>query len=95
MRNVLKGFPSDLHWCWHRLFGNLNPMEIMTVLVRHLMRPGEYRSYRNLVTKKNDPKPPEATPDEIILQLARLVFPPDWIPSDRLIQDLVRRRKNK
>ena len=94
-RNILEGFPSDLHWCWHRLFGNLKPMEILTVLVRHLLRPGEYRHYRNLVTGKNDPKPPVAEPDEIISKLARFVFPPDWVPSDRLMQELEKRRKSK
>ena len=94
-RNILAGIPSDLHWCWHRLFGNLTPMEILTVLVRYLMRPGEYRRYRNLVTEKNDSQPPEATPDEIILKLNQLVFPPDWVPSDRLMRELEERRKNK
>ena len=94
-QNILAGIPSDLHWCWHRLFGNLKPMEILTVLVRHLMRPGEYRRYRNLVTGKNDPKPPVAEPDEIISKLARFVFPPDWVPSDRLMQELEKRRKSK
>ena len=93
--NILEGFPSDLHFCWHRLFGNLKPMEILTVLVRHLLRPGEYRRYRNLVTEKNDSQPPEATPDEIILKLNQLVFPPDWVPSDRLMRELEERRKNK
>ncbi|MEX0587244.1 MAG: hypothetical protein WDZ67_00010 [Patescibacteria group bacterium] len=92
-RNILKGIPSDLHWCWHRLFGNLKPMEILTVLVRYLMRSGKYERYRNLVTGKKDPKPPEATPDEIVMKLARLVFPPDWVPSDRLIAYLTAKRK--
>ena len=92
-RNILSGFPSDLHWCWHRLFGNLTPMEILTVLVRHLLRPGEYCEYRNLITGREKQKPPEATPDEIIIKLGRLAFPPDWVPSDRLVNYLLEKRR--
>ncbi|OGC38265.1 hypothetical protein A2V54_02135 [candidate division WWE3 bacterium RBG_19FT_COMBO_53_11] len=94
-KNLLEGIPSDLHFCWHRLFGNLTPMEILTVLVRHLLKPGEYERYQNLYTGEKDPKPPEAKPDEIILKLARSVFPPDWVPSDRLIDELMARRRGR
>ncbi|HLD96253.1 MAG TPA: hypothetical protein VI794_00795 [Patescibacteria group bacterium] len=94
-RNIVEGIPSDLHWCWHRLFDNLTPMEILTVLVRNLMRPGAFHPYPKLTKEGVDQKPPEVTPDKVILALERQVFPRNWVPSKKLIRRLERLRKKR
>ncbi len=93
-RNILNGIPSDDHWVWHKLFGNLTPMEIMTVLVKHLFKGGAYRKYRRSI-EKNASKPPSMSPDEIILALERQVFPKNWAPSDKLMRRLERLRVSR
>ena len=94
-RNIIEGIPSDLHWCWHRLFGNLTSMETLTILVQHLMRPGKYHGYQNLITGMEERKPPVATPDKIIFALENQAFPRNWVPSKKLIRHLERLRKKR
>lgn len=88
-RNILNGIPSDDHWAWHKLFGNLTPIEIMTVLVKHLFKGGTYREYRRSIHKQAS-APPSISPDRIILALVHQVFPKNWVPSDKLMSRLKR-----
>jgi len=91
--NILDGIPSDDHWAWHKLFGNLTPREIMFVLLSHLFKGGKYRPYRRSIDKK-EPAAPEMTGDEIIFALMKFrIIPREWIPSDGLMATLEKRRE--
>jgi len=89
--NILVDFPSDLHWSWHRLFGNLLPLEIMLVILRHMLKPGKFRRWRSIIEEGEEPPKP-VNPDQIILEMMKKVFPKDWIPGNKLINELSRRR---
>ena len=90
--NILDGIPSDDHWAWHKLFGNLTPREIMAVLLRHLFKGREFKTYQKSVGRKGSPAP-EMTGDEIIFALMSLqIIPKEWVPSDRLMGVLEKRR---
>jgi len=93
--NILDGIPSDDHWCWHRLFGNLAPGEIMAVILRHFLKGGKYQTYRRSIGKK-DPPAPTLSGDETILALLKLrVIPRDWAPSEKLLAEMKRRVRNQ
>jgi len=53
--NILRAFPWKLHQAWHRLFGNLLPLEIFTVLLKNLLRGGQYRGYQRVVNDRTGP----------------------------------------
>jgi hypothetical protein len=89
--NLLRGFPREDHWAWHKLFGNLTPMEILTVLVKYLFKAGKYRNYRRDI-KKTAPATSSMSPDEIILALECQVFSNGWFPSDELMERLEKLR---
>lgn len=94
-QNILAGIPSDDHWCWHRLFGNLTPGEIMAVILRRLLKGGGYRLYQKSIGKK-DPPAPTLTGDGIVFALLRLkVIPRDWAPSAELMAEMKRRVGNQ
>lgn len=94
-QNILTGIPSDDHWCWHRLFGNLTPGEIMAVILRHLFKGGKYQPYQRSIGKRAPPAP-TLTGDEIIFALLRLkVIPKNWKPSAELLAELKRRVGNQ
>jgi len=89
--NILTNFPSDRHWAWHRLFGNLLPMEIMLVILRYMLKPGNFRQWPNIVEKGKEPPKP-VNPDQIILEMTKKVFPKDWVPGNKLMSELNRRQ---
>lgn len=89
--NILAGIPSDDHWCWHRLFGNLTPREIMAVILRHFFKGGRYQPYLRSIGKRGG-EAPTMTGDEIIFALLKLkVIPRDWVPSEGLMAELKRK----
>ncbi|MEX1061608.1 MAG: hypothetical protein WEC39_00620 [Patescibacteria group bacterium] len=89
--NILAGIPSDLHYSYHRLFGNLTPPEVLQVLLLYLFRPGKFRRWRSNAKAKNPPFR-ILEPDHVISILMLKVFPPDWMPGDKLMKKLERKR---
>lgn len=96
-KNILVDIPSDLHWAWHRVFGNLTPMEILTTLARVFFKGRRFRQYKYSIDRQagKSSLPPKMSPDEIILALERQVFPKDWVPSDKLMRRLERLRVSR
>ncbi|GMR19035.1 MAG: hypothetical protein BMS9Abin34_159 [Patescibacteria group bacterium] len=92
-KNILRGIPSDDHWAWHKLFGNLTPRETVTVLLRYLLKGGKYYRFRRSINKKTSP-PKAMSPDEMILAMLKLgIFPQNWIPSDEIMRVLEKKRE--
>lgn len=88
--NILFKVPSDTHWAYHLLFGNLMPLEIIDVLLRTFFCGGRFRrEYRRIIN--DGEQPPNIDPDKLLLALVRKVFPKDWVPSEELIQSLIER----
>lgn len=91
VRNLIQGFPADLHWAWHRLFGNLLPQEIIVVLLYFLFRPGQFSHWKKFIPDGAEP-PETFTPDQIIMELMKVVFPKNWVPGDELMARLEEKR---
>ena len=89
--NLIKRMPSDMHWCWHRLFGNLKPSEIITVILMFFCRPGDFVAWKRYIPDGESP-PEVFTPDQIILEMMNLIFSKYWVPSDELMGKLEERR---
>lgn len=89
---LLTEVPSDIHWAWHRLFGNRIPLEILDLILKVWFKGGKFINYRTSIERK-DEAPKTMTPDQLIVALEKLVFPEDWVPSKRLIRRLEKRRE--
>jgi len=89
---ILAELPSHFHWAWHLLFGNLKPLEILDILLKVWFQGGSFEEYQTSIGKKSE-APKTMTPDRMISALMRLVFPKDWVPSEKLIGILKKRRE--
>jgi hypothetical protein len=88
--NILSRTPSDVHWAYHRIFGNLQPLEIIATLLRTFFRGGRFRKkYRRIIS--NGERPPKVNPDGLLLDLIKL-FPEGWALTDELIGSLTEQR---
>lgn len=93
--NILQGLLAELHAALHMVFGNLKPLERLDVFLK-LHRGGQFESYQKIIDEEAGDTPPELLPpDEMLLEITERIFPPDWVPGDRLMEELERRRKNE
>jgi len=90
--NILEGVPSDVHWAYHRLFGNLMPLEVIAIIAKIFFRGGKFRKrYPRII--KRVVRTSKAPPDKVIAILIETLFPTDWVPSKELIEKLQKRRE--
>jgi hypothetical protein len=90
--NMLCNVPSDVHWAYHHLFGNLTPIEIIATLLRYFFHRGNFRvRYQRIVKRGGSLR---VNPDKLLLSVLK-TFPEDWVPSEEVIQRLQERRQQR
>jgi len=91
--NILEGVPANIHWAYHTLFGNLKPLEIISVILKQFFRGGKFNRRYWRIVKRNS-REPRVSPDEILTILVEEIFPKDWVPSEELVEMLATKRRN-